>query len=88
MYFAMLLFWTTLLLAIVVSLLTKPVPEFRVSEIYFALHIVTEHFNLHFKGFPSHKLYFFPNSTTILQQPVSLCRICLFSQNLLTGSNM
>jgi len=30
MYFAMLLFWTTILLAVVVSLLTKPIPEYRV----------------------------------------------------------
>jgi len=30
MYFAMFLFWTTILLAVVVSVLTKPVPEYRV----------------------------------------------------------
>jgi hypothetical protein len=42
MYFAMLLFWTTIVLATVVSLLTKPIPEYRVSEAYFALHAVTD----------------------------------------------
>lgn len=45
MYFAMLLFWTTLLLAVIVSLFTKPVPEFRVSELYSVLCIVTEDLN-------------------------------------------
>jgi hypothetical protein len=30
MYFAMLLFWTTILLAVVVSLLTKPIPDYMV----------------------------------------------------------
>ncbi|PNF33934.1 Sodium/glucose cotransporter 4, partial [Cryptotermes secundus] len=29
MYFAMMLFWTTIVLAVVVSLLTKPIPEYR-----------------------------------------------------------
>jgi hypothetical protein len=46
MYFAMLLFWTTILLAVVVSFLTKPVPEYRVSEIYSAFPIMTDHLNL------------------------------------------
>jgi hypothetical protein len=41
----MLLFWTTAVLATVVSLLTKPIPEYRVSEAYFALHAMTDTFS-------------------------------------------
>jgi hypothetical protein len=43
MYFAMLLFWTTILLAVVVSLLTKPIPEYRVSETHSAVDVMTEY---------------------------------------------
>jgi hypothetical protein len=46
MYFAMLLFWTTAVLATVVSLLTKPIPEYRVSEAYFSLLAMTDTFRV------------------------------------------